>query len=119
MRSCGGLDGVLAQREVDVLLVLLFRLEPLLVLRKELDHALLSIRNANLGQPPADRAGLLDAEVEGQVLLALVEFAKVLTRLGVGNSQDTCDRLADCRAVVLVSAWLAHTLPQYKSLTSE
>lgn len=52
-----------------------------------------------LGQPPPDSPGLLGAEVERQVFLALVEDAELLALSGVDDSQDTGDRLADIVAV--------------------
>lgn len=73
------LDSVLPLREVQSLLALLDSLESRLV----------------LGQPPPDSPGLLGAEVERQVFLALVEDAELLALSGVDDSQDTGDRLAD------------------------
>ena len=52
-----------------------------------------------LGQSPADGAGLLGAEVEGQVLLALVEDAELSALVGVDDGEDASDRLADVVAV--------------------
>lgn len=52
------------------------------------------------GQSSADGAGLLGAEVEGEVLLALVELAEVLAGLLVDDGENAGDRLADNRAVV-------------------
>lgn len=52
-----------------------------------------------LGEPPPDRAGLLVAEVEGEVLRVLVELAEVVTLLLVDDGEDAGDRLADGRAV--------------------
>lgn len=52
-----------------------------------------------LGQPPADSAGLLWAEVEWQVLLALVEDAELRALVKVDDGEDTGDRLADVVAV--------------------
>ena len=49
----------------------------------------------NLGQTSPDGTGLLGSEVKGQILLALVELAKVLPLLLVHDGQDTSDRLAD------------------------
>ena len=48
-----------------------------------------------LGQTSPDGTSLLGAEVEGKVLLLLVEFAEVLPLLLVHDGQDTSDRLAD------------------------
>ena len=56
---------------------------------------------ADLGQPPADGTGALGAEVEGEVLLALVEVTQVLALLLVRHSQNTGDRLADAVAATL------------------
>ena len=56
---------------------------------------------AYLRQPPADGAGALGAEVEGKVLLALVEVTQVLALLLVRHSQNASDRLADAVAIRL------------------
>lgn len=77
------LDGVVALREMPLLLGLLLGDEVLLV----------------LGHSPADGAGLLRAEVERQVLLALVEDAELGALVGVDDGEDTGDRLADVVAV--------------------
>lgn len=47
------------------------------------------------GQPAADGTGPLGSEVERNVLLALVEKAKLVTLLEVDDSQDLGDGLAD------------------------
>lgn len=47
------------------------------------------------GQPPADGAGLLRSQVQGQVLLVLVEKAELGALLGVDDGQDAGNRLAD------------------------
>jgi len=73
------LDSVLPDGEVDVTLVLLDGNELLLV----------------GSQPATDGAGLLDTEIKGQELLALVVLAEVLARLLVGDGQDTGDGFAD------------------------
>lgn len=52
-----------------------------------------------LGHSPADGASLLGAEVEGQVLLALVEDAELSALVGVDDGEDASDRLADVVAV--------------------
>jgi len=52
-----------------------------------------------LGHSPADGAGLLGAEVEGHVLLALVEDAELSALVGVDDGEDAGDRLADVMAV--------------------
>lgn len=52
-----------------------------------------------LGHSPADGAGLLGAEVERQVLLALVEDAELGALVGVDDGEDAGDRLADVVAV--------------------
>lgn len=52
-----------------------------------------------LGQSPADGTGLLRAEVEGSVLLVLVEQAELGALLGVDDGKDASDRLADVVAV--------------------
>lgn len=51
------------------------------------------------GQAAADRTGLLGPEVEGKVLLVLVEEAELSTLLGVDDGKDAGDRLADVVAV--------------------
>jgi hypothetical protein len=48
-----------------------------------------------LRQSSSDGAGLLHAEVEGEVLLALVELAEVLAGLLIDNGENAGDRLAD------------------------
>jgi hypothetical protein len=55
-----------------------------------------------LGQPPADGAGVLGSQVQGQVLLALVEQAELGALLGVDDGQDAGNRLAD-----VTTGWLA------------
>lgn len=60
--------------------------------------------DAHLGQPPADSPGLLGAEVEGQVLLALVELAKVGALLLVHDGEDAGNRLAGRVAATKVGA---------------
>jgi len=54
---------------------------------------------AHLGQPPSDSPCLLCSEVEGEVLLVLVVFTKVLAGLLVHNSKDTSNGLADGGAI--------------------
>ena len=77
-----GLDGVLAEREVGVLLLLLDGLDGGLV----------------LGETATDGAGLLDAEVQGQEVLLLVEETE-LGALSLGDhGHDASNRLADSRA---------------------
>lgn len=51
------------------------------------------------GEAATDGTGLLGAEVEGHVLLVLVEQAHVVALLGVDDGQDTGDRLAEVVAV--------------------
>ena len=46
-------------------------------------------------QPPSDSPRLLWSQVEREVLLFLVVFPKVLTRLLVGHGQHPSDRLAN------------------------
>lgn len=55
---------------------------------------------AHLRESPADGAGLLGAEVEGQVLLVLVKFSDVLALLLVHDRENTGDGLANTIAVV-------------------
>ena len=76
---CTHLDGEVALREVPLLLGLLLGDKVLLV----------------LGHSPADGAGLLGAEVERQVLLALVEEPELSPLVGVDDSKDLGDSLAD------------------------
>jgi hypothetical protein len=52
-----------------------------------------------LGHSPADGTGLLRAEVERHVLLALVEDAELSALVGVDDGEDAGDRLADVVAV--------------------
>lgn len=72
------LDGVFALGEVLLALLGLLQLS----------------RGVLGGQAAADGTGLLGAEVEGQVLLVLVEQAHVVSLLGVDDGQDAGDRLA-------------------------
>ena len=97
---CTHLDGEVALREVSVLLGLLLGDKVLLV----------------LGHSPADGASLLGAEVERQVLLALVEDAELSALVGVDDGEDAGDRLADVVAVtqfasVCDSIWWLHAMP--------
>jgi hypothetical protein len=73
------LDGVLSLGEVDVLLLLLLGDERRLV----------------LGESSADGAGLLGSEVEGKVLLALVEEPQLSALVGVDDGEDLGDALAN------------------------
>ena len=76
------LDGVLAEREVGLLLLLLDGLDGRLV----------------LGKTTADGTGLLDTEIQGQEVLLLVEETELST-LGLGDDgHDASNRLADGRA---------------------
>lgn len=52
-----------------------------------------------LAQPPADGASLLGSEVEGSVLLALVEEAELLALGGVDDGEGTGDGFAEVVAV--------------------
>lgn len=56
-------------------------------------------RGVLLRQAAADGAGLLGPEVEGRVLLALVEQAELGALLGVDDGEDASDRLADIVAI--------------------
>lgn len=78
-----GLDGVLPLGEVDGALAL----------------AVGGAGSLVLGKTAADLAGLLDAEVEGQVLLVLVEQTQLGALVGVDDGQDAGDGLADIVAV--------------------
>lgn len=73
------LDSVLPLRKVGLLLLRLQSLPCRLV----------------LGQPSPDGTGSLDTEIEGQVFLALVEDAQLLTLGSVDDGQDTGDGLAN------------------------
>lgn len=77
------LDGVLALREVGV----------------ALGGLLEDTGGILLGQTATDGTGLLGAEVEGKVLLVLVEQAKLGALVGVDDGEDLGDRLADVVAV--------------------
>lgn len=57
------------------------------------------LRDTHDRQCPAQRAGLLGAQVEGQVLLVLVELAQVGALLLVHDRQHTGNALADTIAV--------------------
>lgn len=57
-----------------------------------------------LGQSPADGTGLLRAEVEGSVLLVLVEQAELGALLRVDDGKDASDRLADVVDLVQLAA---------------
>jgi hypothetical protein len=59
-----------------------------------------------LGKTAADLAGLLGAEVEGQVLLVLVEQTQLGALVGVDDGQDAGDGLADIVAVGEMLVWL-------------
>lgn len=50
---------------------------------------------AHLGKCPSERTGLLGTEIEGLVLLALVEFPQVRALLLVDDGEDAGDALAD------------------------
>jgi len=56
-----------------------------------------------LGQPSPNSAGLLGAEVEGQVFLSLIEDPKLLTLGSIDDGQDTSDGLANIVARFLIS----------------
>ena len=75
VRSSTYLDSILPLREMRRLLFLLFRHDRALVLT----------------QPPPDRAGLLGAQVEGEVFLLLVEEAELLALVRVDDGEDAGD----------------------------
>lgn len=77
------LDGKLPLREVNVLLALLLG----------------DKRSLVLGESSADGAGLLWSEVEGKVLLVLVEETELGALVGLDDCQDTGDRLAEVVAL--------------------
>lgn len=80
LRLC--LNGVLAEREVGLLLLLLNSLDGGLV----------------LGKTATDGAGLLDAEIQGKEVLLLVEETELGT-LGLGDDgHDASNGLADSGA---------------------
>jgi len=60
-----------------------------------------------LGEAAADGAGLLDAEVQGLELLALVELAEVGPGLLVDDGEDASDRLANGAAAESTVEWWA------------
>jgi hypothetical protein len=78
-----GLDGVIPLREVALPLLLLLGDAALLV----------------LGEGAAQGAGLLGPQVEGQILLLLVEEAQLVALGRVDDGQDAGDGLADVVAV--------------------
>ena len=86
---------------MDVLLVLLLRDRRLLRLHRyvRIRHIVISKKWTHLGQSPADGTGALGAEVEGEVLLALVEVTQVLALLLVRHGQNAGNRLADAVAI--------------------
>lgn len=77
------LDGVVSLGEVDLLLLLLLG----------------DARSILLAQSSADGTGLLCAEVEGKVLLVLVEDAQLRALVDVDDGQDASDGLADVVAI--------------------
>jgi hypothetical protein len=77
------LDGVVSLGEVGLLLLLLLG----------------DARGILLAQSSADGTGLLCAEVEGKVLLVLVEDAQLRALVDVDDGQDASDGLADIMAV--------------------
>lgn len=70
---------------------------------REVHLALLGLlqnpRRVLLGQAAADGTGLLGPEVEGQVLLVLVEEAELGPLLGVDDRENAGDRLAEVAAI--------------------
>ena len=74
--SC--LDRVPAQREMNILLVLLFRLQRHLTLRTISTPWIRSSSVSHLGQSPPDRTRLLWPEVKWKVFLVLVVFPEIL-----------------------------------------
>jgi hypothetical protein len=77
------LDGVVSLGEVGLLLLLLLG----------------DARGILLAQSSADGTGLLCAEVEGKVLLVLVEDAQLRALVDVDDGQDASDGLADIMAI--------------------
>lgn len=77
------LDGKLPLGEVNVLLALLLG----------------DKRSLVLGESSANGAGLLWSEVEGKVLLVLVEETELGALIGLDDCQDTGDRLAEVMAL--------------------
>lgn len=72
-----------------------------------------------LGETAADLTGELGAEVEGEVLLVLVEQAKLSALVGVDDGENTSDRLANLAAKKKNSS--QHQIsniddPQYRAL---
>jgi len=83
-RKCSShLDGVVSLGEVGLLLLLLLG----------------DARGILLAQSSADGTGLLCAEVEGKVLLVLVEDAQLRALVDVDDGQDASDGLADIMAI--------------------
>lgn len=93
LSSSTHLDSVFALREVLLALLGLLQLP----------------RGVFGGQAAADGTGLLGAEIEGHVLLVLVEQAHVVSLLGVDDGQDTSDRLAEVVAVLKEILLVSHT----------
>ncbi len=71
-----------------------------------------------LGEAAADGAGLLWAEVQWHVLLVLVEQAELSTLIGVDDSQDLGDSLADIVAISRVSYAVPLTSTESSHLAS-
>ena len=88
-----GLDGVLPLGEVDGALAL----------------ALGGAGSLVLGETTAQLTGELGAEVEGQVLLVLVEQTQLSALVGVDDGQNAGDGLAD---IVAVSEMLVSVLSE-------
>lgn len=65
-----------------------------------------------LGESSADGASLLWSEVEGEVLLALVEEAELGALVGLDDGQDAGNRLAEVVAVEfpvsILNFWSGH-----------
>jgi hypothetical protein len=47
------------------------------------------------GESSANSTGLLGSQIEGQILLVLVEETELSALVGVNNSKDTSNRLAE------------------------
>lgn len=75
-------------------------------MRKSLLRALGDALGVLRAQASADGAGLLGSEVEGSVLLVLVEEAELLALSGVDDGQSAGDRLADVVAMGHMSVLL-------------
>jgi hypothetical protein len=93
-------------RTLEPMRLSLLRLDSKLSLREVHNSLALLLQHTGcvlLGQTSSDGAGLLLSEVEGKVLLVLVEQTELSALVGVDDGQDLGDRLADIVAVRLLA----------------